>query len=243
LFILSGMIPLTGNCHNDTGNLQASLYGGYNYLSIGGNRLLRLPIETDTLLTPSANNSFIGGIGAGYRISNHSNILPYIKAITIGPDLIFFNKSVHGNVLQLQDPQFPNYDYTLKLKTARLMLDGWLDGSPLCFDMVPFIGGGVGVANIKTSYYDVVSSAGFDAGISGGEISLGSKTTTNFAYSLGAGLKKQLSPRVQLSAAYIYTNYGQATTSINSSQVTLVTPVSFKVQSHSALLGLTYLFG
>jgi opacity protein-like surface antigen len=219
--------------------ISASFYGGYNH-AVTDENTLQLPAETDRLLSTNGRDGFVGGVGLGYVLNHFPS---FINSITLGPELFLFNTNTKGDVWQFQDPAFSNYNYSIRIKTTRIMLDGWLDFKPVFWGISPLIGVGMGGANIKTQYSDQVSTLGAQSGITGGEIVLANKTNHKLVYSLSAGLRKQLTPNLILSALYLYTNFGALQTSINSSQVTLQQPIRFNLHTNSALLAITYLFG
>jgi hypothetical protein len=132
--------------------ISASLYGGYNHMS-SDEKTLQLPDETDRLVPTRGGDGFIGGVGLGYRFEPHSS---FINAITVGPEVFLFNTHRRGPVWQFQDPTFANYNYSIKVNTARVMLDGWLDFQPWFWGINPVIGAGLGAAQVKTQYHEPI---------------------------------------------------------------------------------------
>ncbi len=234
-----GLSLLTFSLPSFSSGFSAALYGGYNHMSTNEDRL-QLPVEKDTLYSTDGGNGFVGGIGVGYAMDQFSS---FIKRITVGPEVFYFSEQRKGDVWQFQNSALANYNYSIKIKSARIMLDGWLDLNPLVWEISPLLGAGIGGANIKTSYADQLSTLGFQSGISGGNIVLGNNTNNNFVYSLSAGLRKPLTPKLLLSAFYTYTNFGTVESSTQASQVTLLQPIRFNMHTNSAMLALTYLFG
>jgi opacity protein-like surface antigen len=77
--------------------------------------------------------------------------------------------------------------------------------------LTPFVGGGVGLANLRLSGFTDSGYASVDGALSPVATSLiGSGSKTNFAWALMAGLGYDVSPNLKLELAYRYLNMGDA---------------------------------
>lgn len=222
-------------------NFVFTLYGGYNHSETSVSDLVITPLETDSLNNTNGGNDFIGGAGVAYQqmLTDDDESGTILLDASLGLNFFMFNTSSSDVVYQFKDPQFDNFDYDLKLMTSRLMLTGQLDFQPIFADVIPFVEVGAGVARVKVKYNE---SPRTEENIEDGDIDLTDKTNYQFAYSLGAGIKTNISSQVQVSLSYLYTDFGTVKTSQSAPQVTLDSPISIQLRTHTALLGLSYLF-
>ncbi|VVC74951.1 hypothetical protein AQUSIP_02250 [Aquicella siphonis] len=232
---------LPGSAFAANCNFQFTLYGGYNHSETSVSDLVISPLETDSLHNSNGGNDFLGGAGVAYQqmLTDDEDNGTIFRDVSLGLNFFMFNNSSSDEVYQFKDPQFDNFNYQLKLETSRLMLDGQLDFQPLWQDVIPFVEASVGVARVVAKYNE---SPEPDEGIQDGDIDLTDRTNYQFAYSLGAGFKTNLSPQVQLSLSYLFTDFGTVKTSTHAPQLTLDSPISIQLRTHTALLGLSYLF-
>jgi opacity protein-like surface antigen len=96
----------------------------------------------------------------------------------------------------------------------------------------PYVGGGVGVANLSLDSVEQRLPAG-------GTATFADNSEWNFAWSVAAGVTLDVSEAVELDAGYRYVNFGDARTGTgsNGSHVTLD-----GVDGHELRLGIRYLF-
>ncbi len=237
-FILALVFPLAGYAANYT--KQFNLYGGISYPNVSSSGIIIASDERDTLHSTSSGSDVIGGLGLSYNYVLPPDLVQKfhhaLYDASLGLDLFVFNTTDSGETYLFGQADLADYRYRLKLQTARLMLDGTVGLHPFWQDIIPFITAGLGVARINATYAENVKAS---QGVFGGELYLPNHTTYNFTYSFGAGLKKSLSKRVLLSILYLYTNLGVASTSTNSTEITILKPITAKIQTNTALLELS----
>jgi len=131
-------------------------------------------------------------------------------------------------------------NYTATKSELVGLINGYLDlGTWAC--VTPFIGAGVGFANIRIDHFrDLNVETG------GGGWSQPS-TQTNFAWALQAGLAYKVTPNFAVELSYRYLNVGNASTGIlindNPGQGSPnEPPITFnKIQSHDIMLGVRWM--
>jgi opacity protein-like surface antigen len=232
------IIPLSTSPWAATPITKINLYNGIQRIQSNKGALYLSSEETDTFTTGHTDNDFTSGIGIAL-------MFPYANRspcnYSIGIDLLFFDTSNIGRVKLYGLPQFDNYQYHLRFRTARVMLDGNFDLKPLPYHLIPFIKGGIGAAKITTDYLETPNGSD----IVGGNLHMPDMTTYNFAYSIGAGVKHSLSETIELALLYLYTNLGTVHSSRYSNngdtQVTLLKPISAKLNTNSIYMELTWL--
>jgi opacity protein-like surface antigen len=236
LFLL--IFPLTGYAANYT--KQLNLYGGVSYANVSSSGIIIAPDERDTIHSTSSGNDVTGGFGISYNYLLPPNLVKKFHQTlydaTFGLDLLIYNTTESGETYLFGEANLANYRNQLQFQTARLMLDGAIGLHPIWQEIIPFITAGAGVARINTKYLETAKA---NQDIFGGELYLPTHTTYNFVYSFGAGLKKSLSERVKLSVLYLYTNFGVASSSTHSTEITIMKPITAKLQTNTGLLELS----
>lgn len=220
---------------------QFELFGGYNrsHGNISDLTISSSDAESDTLRSNGSDNSFIGGGGIAYDFLAHipqKPAYPFQEAL-LGLDLAFFDTKNKGDVYWYGNPDEAYSTYDLKVKTARLMLNGELSIRTPWKRFFPFIQASAGIARLSTEYNDKSVE-----GITGGNINLSSQVNYNFAYSFGGGVKYKITPAWQIAISYLYTDLGTAETSTDSDNIQLEEPIRYDLQTSSILFGLSYLF-
>lgn len=221
---------------------SALLGGSYIPNTIKGQKLQLLPYEigpyADTLTDQSGAGAVTWGLDAKYRFKLHEHaVKKYIfDSIGAGVD-IFQITSAHqtGKVLQFNMPNFENYNYDLNLMSTRLMADLDLDFHPIAQHYIPFIEAGIGAASTTVAYNsDPIPP------VDGPHFKIPKKTTWNFAYQAGAGMKYVVNPHFILSLHYLYANMGKADSGTSGNTATLEKPLTVNMSSHNFLFGFTY---
>jgi opacity protein-like surface antigen len=170
--------------------LSVLLGGSYIPNTIKGQTLQLLPYEigpnADTFTAQHGSGAFTWGVEAKYRFKFHESGTQgyFINAIGAGIQVFQitdFNQT--GHVLQFNLPEFENYTYKLKLINTRVMADFDIDFQPIWLNFIPFVEGGIGVANTKISY----ESAPIPP-LDGPTFQLPEKSSWHFAYQAGAGM-------------------------------------------------------
>lgn len=173
-----------------------------------------------------------GGGGIGYQWNNWFRVdatFEYRGAATFHALDTWFNAGQGQNNTN---------NYTATKSELVGLINGYLDlGTWAC--VTPFIGAGVGFANIRLDHFrDLNVEAG------GGGWAQPS-TQTNFAWALTAGLAYKVTPNFAVELSYRYLNVGSAATGIlinDSPQSPNEPPMTFnKIQSHDIMLGVRWM--
>lgn len=222
--------------------LQANVFGGISRTQMTSSLIHISPQETDLMEKDNATDTTFGA-GIAYVLplerilNNHPNSI--IKNLLFGVDYFYYNTQLGGGVQLYESAKFTNYDYTLNLRTNRLMLNiQWLF-LPQWQNISPYVGAGIGGTRIRTRYYEQPKV--FEM-IYNGELNLTSRTNTNFVYSLTVGVRKPLTSQIELFLSYLYTDFGSAYTSCQSTLNVIESPIKIKVATQTGLLGISYAF-
>lgn len=116
-----------------------------------------------------------------------------------------FSANVGDKVLQYSDPAFYNYDASWSVASDIFFIVAKLNVFEYSI-VSPYLHAGAGFSfNNAGNYSEAVR-----AGVTAPRVNPGfaSYTTTNFAYSLGAGVDFQATPKIIISAQYQYQNLG-----------------------------------
>lgn len=244
LFVfLSGFLLITFPALADVNSsgFQISAYGGITNTNIDPGALY-FGNEVDSL-NPFGNEknkiNATGGVGVAYRFITTGNKQDYVfHDISAGIDLYYFEAVQHGEVWQFEDPNFANFKYNIPISSGRMMFDSEWTFHPIGKRLFPFFEMGIGVARNSVRYSDVTISNDYS-----GDTTLYRHTKNQFAYGGGLGLKYLVSPHLNVSLRYLYTNLGNAETSqygYNEGNVTLAAPVTVHLYTQSWLFGLSY---
>ena len=203
--------------------------------------------EIDTLHRDGFKNKAAVGGGLGYNvlpylIANYGtpdNQFSYLRDVIVGLDVIFFDTTQTGDVYLFQDPMLSEYTYRLKYKTARLMVNTEIGVATPWERLYPYFQASFGDARVSAGYHDYIKPQ-FGEGL---EIRVEPQTTYRFTYSVGAGMKFLITPDLQLSLSYLYTDFGTVST-INSfiDESVNVNPVRMRLRTSTGMLGLACLF-
>jgi len=229
---------VTAKADINSSGLQMSVYAGVAKSRVHAGTL-NLVGETDYLHSQNSagqQNNFTWGIGAAYRF-----VLPQayvLHDISAGLDFYYFKTTQRGTTWQSNNPEQINYLYKLPVRSARLMLDSEWTFHPLIKQrLFPFIEAGVGVAANSMSYKDTP----VEGLIGDGNTELYGHSTYQFAYAAGVGTKVLLTPYLNLSLRYLYSNLGNAYTA-RRGNIPVMSRMKAAVSVQSWLLGLTYSF-
>lgn len=171
------------------------------------------------------------GLGIGYNFNN------WLRADITGEyrgkaAFRAMDRFVNGVTLNTND-------YTGTKREWVVLANAYIDlGTWWC--ITPFVGAGVGFANVTIdNFRDINAIAG-----AGGYA--GSASQTNFAWALHAGLAYQVTPAVTFELAYRYINLGDGKTGIftNFTGTNIGEPVHFKdITSHDLKFGVRWALG
>lgn len=206
--------------------------------------------EFDRLVSDNDNNwKYWGGqLGVGYvyyikdakRFSCGTQWFPSIEPQV---NIYYTDGRVEGDVLRFGSGDFNELNFKATAHSTRLMADAALTVVSRA-NLSLFVIGGLGEASTKVKYSDSVND---DVTCDLQGISLASKTNSNFAWEVGAGVTYAYNYRIGVSAEYLYTDLGKLRTSGNGNTGTIalpvITPARFNVDAQAILLGLHVALG
>lgn len=114
---------------------------------------------------------------------------------------------IAGDIWDFEDPRFNNYFNDYKVKHSHIALKGKLlytKNHPF----KPWISASIGAGSNKASNYQVIPK--ICEVIPLPSANFASKRTTNFVYTLGAGVQRELSQHWQVGVGYEYANWGKS---------------------------------
>lgn len=147
--------------------------------------------------------------------------------------------SIHGNVLRYGSSAYNELNYDMPVHSTRLMLDAALTVAKWK-SLSIYAKGGIGEARTRVSYSDQDNGTNTDC--PNASTSLGSNTSSNFAWEAGVGVNYAINDRFGLSLEYLYADLGTVKTSASGSTGAITIPTisapSFDLKAQTALLGL-----
>lgn len=152
--------------------------------------------------SPTATYSF----DIGYRWSRPSRLFPHYSLAFNYTRLS--NVTVNGTVDQYSLPDYVNYNYNLNVSSNVYSLVGKLDIYQMG-SFSPYVSAGVGRAYNRTDSYGEQPFAGVIARVSP---NYDSNTTSNTAFSAGAGVDYAFSRQLWMSLGYEYSYLGKVKT-------------------------------
>lgn len=201
-----------------------------------------LPYEigpyADTFTGQSGGWGFDWGLEGKYRfVFNKTSFQNYLfESAALGLQVLqTTNLDQTGKVLQFGMPVFENYQYTLNIKSTRIMADLDMVFHPIGHHVFPFVEAGIGLASTSLTYTSKPI-----APITGPNFTIPEESSLSFAYQFGLGLKYMINPHVNLSLRYLYTDMGTADTAKNANTATLAKPIIANMNAQSILFGFTY---
>ncbi|WP_058479490.1 outer membrane protein [Legionella waltersii] len=237
-----GVNLLAFNC-STAAQYHASVYLGGTTTKLSHVGPLYFVDETDLL--EQRNNNFADvtwGLAAAVRLKASGSLQQLVEEFSFGPEFFYFSSAGVGDVWQYRLPEMNNLTYRLPIKSYRLLVTDEITFKPISQMVFPFFEWGLGVAANQSSYQEYPRPTYNAPGLT-----LTQHTQYQFAYTLGGGLKIDISDwaklktnQLQLSLRYLYANLGSATTS-NRSSAFLTTPISVDLSTQTWVAGLTYL--
>lgn len=224
--------------------LELSVLLGANYMpnALDGQKLELLPYEigpyADTFTDQTGGWAFDWGLDARYRFKFIGTSLQNYVFESVAPGLQVIqitSLDQTGKVLQFGMPVFENYNYTLNIKSTRVMADVDMAFHPIGEHFFPFVETGIGVATTAVSYSSEPISP-----VTGPDFKIPQETTLSFAFQIGAGFKYVINEHVNVSVRYLYADMGSVDTSTNANTATLLKPLTVDLSSQNILFGFTY---
>jgi len=222
----------------DTSGYQFSAYAGRQNQIINPGSYTLIGDETEQLVPYHARTSdFTWGIGTAYRFltPNHQNILRFTHDISLGLDVFYFQANQSGSVLDYGE--FSDFNYRSKVQSLRFMGNvEWTFLPVFSKAIYPFLEGGAGLAS-NTNYYSDAPNATSSFGVGN---TFSRHNIDQFAYDLGAGIKWTPTENIEVSLRYLYSSLGWVRSG-NSASLPVSSGYSYRLNTQSLLLGLSYL--
>jgi opacity protein-like surface antigen len=173
----------------------------------------------------------------GYQWSSLNKVIPYYSLSLRYEHQ--FKSNITGTVKQYALPQFKNYNYSMGLRSDIVNIIGKVDLVQYKF-FLPYLSAGIGIAfNRINNYAEQAIPPVNPARMSP---SYGSKTNSNFAYTLGAGIDITCYRNLWLTLGYEYLNLGKLNSARGAGPWSSTHLHFGTLQTNTALGSLTYLF-
>ena len=221
-------------------NVQAN-YRPLVKLSYGTDRV-DLSNNTDVMFIPPFINTYtsdhheyapVGGITLGVAI-------PLINAWSAELGLSYYRNQAlqaSGHIYQFGDPTLNDLDYTFKIQSQRLLLEGKFLYA-LNTHWQPFINLGLGGISNKSYHYNEVQNSPTALSLTS---PFGSQRKHSFTYTVGIGLDYTLADNWKVGASIAYADLGKAGLSTSAQQVSGDTIQYRHLHTQEFLIQLTYL--
>jgi opacity protein-like surface antigen len=172
-------------------------------------------------------NSFVGGVGAGYQISEFFRT-----------DLMLQYREIRGRNTTLPAAlNGANYTGSARVTALTAMLNGYVDGHNDTI-FTPYLMAGIGLSRTEARATLNGSSVGFVGTASG------RARRTNLAWNLGAGAQAKVSDQVSVDLAYRYVSLGRLGRTRSLGAVSGNLPVNFNrdLRTQEIVAGLIWRF-
>ncbi len=200
-----------------------------NWLQSQDNQTIEIASDTFDEFIPDNNNNQIGwGVFAGvnYDFKKHWSL-----QMGLGFDAVNFD-DLSGNVWGNADPNFDGIDYQYELEHQRLAAE--FKFLREFDDWYPYVTASLGVAWNETENYQETSST---PGELTREHLFNGTTQTDFVYSIGAGIEREIIDDLRIGIGYLFTDAGDSVlTAQNTGQ-----DWKQEVQLQEVLLQLSYI--
>jgi opacity protein-like surface antigen len=218
--------------------------GGFGAFDAGDSTLDITGSEVDKLVQTNENDweTWTAQLGVGYVIplfdaEEYSDEIQWFPAIEPQLNVYYLEGDIVGDVYRFESPDFNEADYSINLKSTRLMFDvaltlaSWRDLSVFA------------LAGIGPSWNRLDFSSHIDEGVDCdlNDVGVDSHTDTNFAYEFGGGVTYELTEHLALSAEYLFTGFDDLKLG-NSDDVEDLDPSDFHLNSSAFLFGLRVMF-
>lgn len=194
------------------------------------------PLNVDIFSTDDKNQTFFS-LSGGHRWERDSQVIPiYALGLRYSHN---FSSNVGQTITQYSMPEFTNYHYNWNvysdvfLATAKLNLFQY-------HRVLPYVSGGIGAAINQTNDYQETALFGVTPRISP---AFADQNSTQFAYTLGAGIDWELTHQMVMSLGYEYKDLGKISSGAGVSTWAGESLSLGSYQANSVVLSINYLFG
>ncbi|EFC3499043.1 porin family protein [Escherichia coli] len=175
---------------------------------------------------------FGGGIAAGY------NFYPQFS-IPVRTELEFYARGNADTKYNLYKDDWSRGDLKNEVSVNTLMLNAYYDFRNDCA-FTPWVSAGIGYARIHQKTTSI-STWDYGYGYSGRESLSRSDSVDNFAWSLGAGVRYDVTPDISLDLSYRYLDAGKSSLSYRDAEGDKYKSEA-DVKNHDIMFGVTYNF-
>lgn len=199
--------------------------------------------ETDELSFDQA-NGWAATLGVAYVIPTDVRFWEkwkWLSAVKLSLDLTQqFAMTMDGEVFLYGDHDFEGYDTDTRVDNTNLIANVSLNVAQYN-DIYFFIMGGIGMARTNVTYDEVP-----EADVNRGNLKLDKNTTYTAVLQGGGGLGYSLTPRLNVTFTYLYTDIGDVRTGDTGDTDDIAHPAiqsaTINLRQQTALLGLEYIF-
>ncbi|MDO8953800.1 MAG: outer membrane beta-barrel protein [Gammaproteobacteria bacterium] len=194
------------------------------------------PDEIDSILTQHVSSTPVWKLGMGYHFFADSlSHRQFFNDLLVELNFYRSSETINGKVYQYQNPLYYTFNFSAPIRSTRLMLDakpGLVSYDKMSF--YPILG--AGIAWNSSAYQETALP-----GTASSPLLLNANTKSSFAYDLGAGVRMDITPSLQVSLEYLYSNLGDIVMTVNpANDATLTSPPQFKLSSQTVMLGLNW---
>lgn len=193
------------------------------------------PENVDLYTTNVGSTPPLLGALIGYRWQRDETLFPATLLALRYQHL--FSQNIKGQILQYSLPEFTNYNYTWDLNTNVVSLYSKIDIAQYKRFM-PYFALGLGAAINNATAYQETALSGVTPRISP---AFASKTQTQFAYNVGAGVDFLLTPKWIISLGYDYQSFGDLSSGAGQSTWAATQLSLGRVATNTATIGISYL--
>ena len=207
-----------------------SLRSTFQATDLAGNPYTPPPL---TRVNNSIGNSGVIDVGVGYQLNNWFRFdatVGYHSAVPYRMGYVYPASFCGGGVTYCSD------FYSGQISALHGLVNGYVDLGTW-YGVTPFVGAGVGVANVK---FGSLIDYGQGSGVAS------DRSQTNFAWALMAGLGYNVNDRLKLEMGYRYLNMGKVTSNpiiCNVAVGCALEQQSFTLASHDVRFGMRWMLG
>lgn len=191
-----------------TGHFIAGLSAGPAWASANQSQTFYLQEDVQKTYTADNNRSAFASaeLFAGWQRALPAHFLGQAILSQVGIAISGAGRAkLAGDIWEDADPDFNNFNYTYKVQHAAVAIKGRLIGHAGRF-IEPYVSGSLGVGFNRA--YDFTITPKIVEEVAAPPFT--SHTTTAFAYTVGAGLQKALTPQLHAAIGYEFADWGRS---------------------------------
>jgi opacity protein-like surface antigen len=161
----------------------------------------------------------------------------YLNDLLLQVNMYHSSGALQGEVYQYPSDNY-NYNFRAPANSTRVMFDI----KPVLFtyhDFSPYGVVGIGETWNKLSYYEISADPDNPPDSA---YNLGSHTTAQLAYDVGAGVRRDFTSHLSASVEYLYSSLGKSSAATDSGNLPLAASPKFNLRTQSVMLGVSWKF-